>query len=76
MVVVLLCPDHSIHCGLTNLMDTWGQLDPCVVDTILVVGAKTDPSSSIVAMDDSPKSINFGILKRIVSLTKFIRLRA
>ena len=50
-------------------------MEPYAGLLILVVGTKTDPSSSVVLKDDSPKSIKVEISERTVSLPKLVRLR-
>ena len=51
-------------------------MEPYVFLLLLVVGMKIDPSSSVLLTDDIPKFMKFGILKRTVSLRKFIEPRA
>ena len=51
------------------------QSYPCVAETILVVEAKTDLSSSVALTDDIPKSMKFGLTERKMSLPNFTRLR-
>ena len=41
----------------------------------MVVEEKTDPSSSVVLTDESPKVMKFGLFLRTVSLVSFIRQR-